>query len=334
MKFAIIGAGSIGKRHIGNLLSLGIAPKDIHVFEPREDRRQECASRFGLSQLYARFEDIGAVPVQAALLCSPTSEHISQAAFYASRGSHLLIEKPLAHDLTGAEELRREVAAKGVQVLVAYCIRFSEHARKLKETVAAAPVGRPLYVHGEFSEYLPDWHPWEDYRTFYMARSDQGGGSLLDQSHIMDLAHWCFGPVASVFGFSGRVSDLEVESDDLAEMQVRFASGLVGTIHQDMFGRRHAKHLTVKCTDGDIAWDMYDLSVSVFDVRARKTETFAFGKDHQVMYLNELRHFLDLCAGTADRPLCGLDEGIHGMRIIEAVRRSQASGRLEAVAGA
>ncbi len=334
MKVAIIGAGSIGKRHIGNLLHLGIAPQDIHVFDPREDRRQECAARFGLSRLHARFEDIGAVGVEAALLCSPTSEHIPQATFYASRGTHLLIEKPLAHDLTGVQTLRQEVAAKGVQVLVAYCIRFSEHARKLKEVVEAAPVGRPLYVHGEFSEYLPDWHPWEDYRTFYMARTDQGGGSLLDQSHVMDLAHWCFGPVDKVFGFNGRVSGLEVETDDLAEVQVRWPSGLVGTIHQDMFGRQHTKRINVKCTQGEIAWNMYDLSVSVFDVGARKTETYTFGKDHQVMYLNELRHFLDLCAGRVGQPLCSLDEGIHGMRIIEAVRRSQKSGRLEDVAQA
>ena len=48
-------------------------------------------------------------------------------------------------------------------------------------------------AYGEFSEYLPDWHPWEDYRTFYMAKKSQGGGSILDQSHIIDLSHYLLG---------------------------------------------------------------------------------------------------------------------------------------------
>ena len=141
--------------------------------------------------------------------------------------------------------------------------RFSEPARKFREVIDAQVVGKPLYVHGEFSEYLPDWHPWEDYRSFYMAKKALGGGSLLDQSHIMDMAHWCFGSVKEVFGFSGRVSSLEVETDDLAEIQVRFTSGLVGTIHQDMFGRQHSKYIEVKCPQGNVRWSVYDFSVSV-----------------------------------------------------------------------
>ncbi len=229
------------------------------------------------------------------------------------------------------DKLRKLVAQKGIKVLIAYPFRFSEHAHKFKEVIDSRVVGKPLYVHGEFSEYLPDWHPWEDYRSFYMAKKALGGGSLLDQSHIMDMAHWCFGPVSEVFGYNGRVSGLEVETDDLAEIQVRFSSGLVGTIHQDMFGRQHSKYMEVKGTEGNVHWDVYDFSASVFSIAGKKTETFNFQKDHQIMYLNETSHFIDLCRDKVTKPLCTLEEGIHGLKIIEAVLRSQASGRLEKV---
>jgi predicted dehydrogenase len=163
-----------------------------------------------------------------------------------------------------------------------------------------------------------------------MAKRSLGGGSLLDQSHVLDMAHFCLGEIASVYAFNGRVSGLEVEADDLAEMVVRFRSGLVGSIHQDMFGRQHKKHLEVKCTRGNIFWDVYDLSVSVYHAADRRHETFTFGKDHQMMYLREVDHFLDVVRRAA-APRCSLADGIHGLRVLMAAERSAGSGREEKV---
>lgn len=331
MKFAVIGGGSIGKRHIGNLLETGVAPRDIAVVDPRSDRRDEVVSRFGVTSAYEAPEALYELDLTGVLICSPTSMHIRQAIPFAERGIHLLIEKPLDAELKGADKLAATVEKTGARVLIAYCFRFSEHARKLKMLVDQEVVGKALFVRGEFSEFLPDWHPWEDYRSFYMAKRTGGGGSLLDQSHIMDIAHWLFGDVSDVFAMNGNLSDLEVETDDFAEMMIRFQSGMVGVIHQDMFGRKHTKCMDVKCEHGNIFWDVYDLSVSVYDARTRTTTIHSTPKDHQIMYRNEIRHFLSLCRGEETRAGCSLDEGIHGMKIIEAARRSQNSGRLEAI---
>lgn len=333
MKVAVIGSGSIGKRHIGNLLARGIPAEDIIAMDTREDRRQEVIDRFGVTNVFATFEETAAQAMDAAIICSPTSLHIQQGIPLAERGVHLMIEKPLDAQAAGGEELARICADKGAQVVIAYPFRFSEHARKLKELVDAQVVGRPLFVRGEFSEYLPDWHPYEDYRSFYMAKVSGGGGSLLDQSHIMDMCHWLCGDVDEIFAVNTRASDLEVETDDLAEMVVRFKSGLVGNVHQDMFGRKHSKSLEVKCAHGNIWWDVYDLSVSVFDRRTEQTVTHGFKKDHQIMYLNELDHFLNLASGKETTSMCTLAEGIHGMEIIEAARRSSESGAMEKVRG-
>ena len=331
MKFAIIGGGSIGKRHLGNLIATGVSPSDILVVEPKADRIEECRAKFGISESYESIEQLPSTSIDAALVCSPTSFHIKQSLTMASRGAHLLIEKPLAHNLGDVDELKKLVARKNIKVLIAYPFRFSEHALKFKEIITSQVAGQPLYIHGEFSEYLPDWHPWEDYRSFYMAKKSLGGGSLLDQSHIIDIAHWCFGPAKDVFGYNSQVSELEVETDDIAEIQVRFITGLIGTIHQDMFGRKHSKYMEAKCTQGNVRWDVYDLSANVFTAKDKKTKTYSFKGDHQIMYLNEISHFIDLCRGKTKEPLCTLEEGIHSMKIIDAVLRSQVSGRLEEV---
>ena len=63
-------------------------------------------------------------------------------------------------------------------------------------------------MRGEFLQYLPDWHPYEDYRSFYMAEKNKEGGSILDQSHIMDLIHYLFGGFKSVYALNGNLSSL------------------------------------------------------------------------------------------------------------------------------
>ena len=174
------------------------------------------------------------------------------------------MEKPLSHNLEGIEELAQVVKEKKVKFLMAYIFRFSEAVRKLKELLDSQAIGKVLYFRGEFSEYLPDWHPWEDYRSFYMAKKSMGGGSILDQSHIIDLAHFLFGEIKEVFCVNEKFSDLDVEADDIAEITAYFESGLLGSIHMDMFGREHKKFMEIKGSSGNILWDFYDFSVKIF----------------------------------------------------------------------
>lgn len=330
MLIAVVGGGSIGKRHIGNLLELGCEPGQIVAVDPRADRRDEIGARFGLPERVADISDIAPERVDVALITSPTALHIEHALYFARTGATLLVEKPLDAGLERIDELERAVEAGGNRLLVAYPFRFSDAALKLRELLSRRAIGRPLYFRGEFSEYLPEWHPWEDYRDFYMAKASLGGGSLLDQSHILDLAHWLLGPAESVFAFNGRVSDLEVETDDLAEMQVRFASGVIASIHQDMFGRRHRKRLEIMGSDGNLVWDALGFRVEAFERDAGMTMSFEFQPDHQIMYRRELAHLLAVHDGK-ETPRCSLADGVHGMRVIEAARRSAASARLEDV---
>ncbi|MBF0511540.1 MAG: Gfo/Idh/MocA family oxidoreductase, partial [Candidatus Omnitrophica bacterium] len=133
MKFLVMGLGSIGKRHIMNLIAEGIAPADIGGVDPREDRRQETKARFGMSQVYARIEDSAKDNYDAAIICSPTSMHIDHALWLAKRKTHLLIEKPLSATLKGVDTLAKIVKDNRLQVMVAYIFRFAPSIRKLKE---------------------------------------------------------------------------------------------------------------------------------------------------------------------------------------------------------
>lgn len=182
MNFLIIGCGSIGKRHIRNLISIGINKDNLNCVETRDDRIKEV-NDYGIKNTFKNLDDaIDKKKYDAAIVCSPTSMHIDQCIKLSEKKIHLLIEKPLSRDLHNIDKLIENVKKNNLVVLMAYVFRFSPQVQKMKELIDKKIIGKIYYARGEFSEYLPDWHPYEDYRSFYMAEKSLGGGSILDQS--------------------------------------------------------------------------------------------------------------------------------------------------------
>jgi predicted dehydrogenase len=331
MRFLIIGSGSIGKRHARNLISLGIPKRDLFAIDTREDRRNEIES-VGVSKCYSSLDEaLQKENFDAAIMCSPTSLHIPQGISLAKKGIHILMEKPLAHNLEGIDEFIKVVEENKVVILMAYIFRFSPLTKKVKELLDSNAIGKVLYVRGEFSEYLPDWHPYEDYRSYYMAEKTQGGGSILDQSHIMDLVHYLLGGFKSVFAFNSNISSLELNSDDIAEMIVTLKSGVIASIHTDIFGREHKKYLEIKGEEGNIFWDVYANEVRLYNSSRQSVEVFSkFPTDFNLNYLNETKHFIDCCNKEA-HPIAPLSEGIETMELILSAERSHSSNKNETI---
>lgn len=331
MKYLCLGSGSIGKRHMRNLIAMGTNPNDIAATDPREDRRDEVVN-MGIKNVYATYEEaLEADNYDAAIVCSPTNLHIPQGIELAKRGINILMEKPLAHDLEGIEEFKSVIEENKVTVMMAYIFRFTPLTEKVRELLASNVIGDVRYVRGEFSEYLPDWHPYEDYRSFYMAEKTQGGGSILDQSHIMDLVHHLFGGFDTVYALNGNLSSLEVNSDDFSELTVKMKSGIIASIHTDMFGRDHKKELEIKGEKGNISWSSSDNSVTHYDAETKVKHVYRkFSPDFNLNYIAELNHFI-ACIEGREEPRASLQDGIETMELILACYRSVESGAVEKV---
>ena len=324
--FVITGGGSIGKRHLKNLISLNINKENIFVLEPREDRVSEIKS-LGIDNCLKDIREFDDISIKAAIICSPTSYHIDQAIYFANKKADLMIEKPLSRDLLNIDKLKDIVSKNKLITFIAYIFRFAPSIKYLKEILEKKVIGEIFFVRGEFSEYLPDWHPYEKYNSFYMAQKQLGGGSILDQSHIMDLVHYLFGNFKSVMAFNNKVSGLEIEADDIAEMIVELKSGILASIHTDIFGRKHSKSLEIKGSKGNIHWDFYKNTVSVYDAETKtsKIET-NFDKDFNKVYIEELKYFIN-CSDKNIQAEPNLDVGIDTMKLILSSEDSQKSGK-------
>jgi len=332
MKFLVIGAGSIGKRHIRNLLLIGTDPSNIGVVEVRDDRIKEVKENFNIQDVYMSIDEaLEKQEYDASIVCSPTNLHIPTAIKLADKGIHILMEKPLAHNLDGIDELKKSVKKNKVIFEMAYIFRYAPAIKKVKELLNSQVIGKVISVRGEFSEYLPDWHPWEDYRTFYMAKKTQGGGSILDQSHIMDLIHYLVGGFKSVYGINTKLSSLEIEADDFAEMIVTLNNGIIASIHTDIYGRDHQKSLEIKGEKGNICWNQYQNEVRHYDAETRTSSLYKkFPSDFNLCYIEETNRFIACCEGK-EKPLADLQTGIETMELILATEKSHKSQGVEKV---
>lgn len=320
MKFLIAGLGSIGRRHLRNLLALG--ERDILLYRTGratlpDDELADFPVETDLHAALAHKPD-------AVIVSNPTALHLDVAIPAAEAGCHLLIEKPISHSLEGVGQLQETVTRTGARVLIGFQFRFHPSLRAVSDLLARGELGTPISVRAHWGEYLPGWHPWEDHRAGYAARPDLGGGVVLTLCHPFDYLRMLLGEVAAIWGAVSR-QGLGLPVEDTAEIGLRFANGALGSVHLD-FVQRPPKHtLEIISTKGTIYWDNAEGGVQVFRAGTAAWELIPApaGFERNTMFLEEMRHFIGVVRGEKE-PVCSLDDGVKALglclRVLESTR--------------
>ncbi len=315
MKYLIAGFGSIGRRHFRNLLTLG--ERDLLVYHTHqstlpEDELEGFPVENDLRAALAYQPD-------AVIVSNPTALHMDVAIPAAQCGCHLLIEKPVSHSLAKLDELEEAVQQNHCQVLVGFQIRFHPGLQQVKKLLDGGAIGKPVSAHAHWGEYLPDWHPWEDYKLGYAARPELGGGVMLTLSHPLDYLRWLIGEVKSLSAYSSR-EGLNLPVEDTAEIALLFSNGSVGSVHLDYLQRPASHWLEIIGTQGSLRWDNADgiVRLTRIGMEAKAVTLQEIhppeGFERNWMFLDELRHFRDLLNGATE-PLCSLQDGIQALRL-------------------
>ena len=295
-RFLVIGCGSIGKRHIKNLRALGVA--EILAFDTRADRREEVASTLGVRSV-ENLEAAWELVPQVVIVAAPNALHIPIALQAAVRQCHLFVEKPLSHDLTGVEKLFEIVLHYGLVTLVGCNMRFHPGLSTLNNLLSDGVIGNVIATRVEVGHYLPDWHAWEDYRETYSARSELGGGVILDAIHEIDYIRWLLGEIIGATCVAAKLSRLEIDTEDVAAILVRFESGAVGEIHLDYVQRAYRRTCQIIGENGTLHWDYTEGEVRWFSAQTKRWKVYSNppGWQPNQMYLEEMKHFLRCLAG-------------------------------------
>lgn len=316
----ISGLGSIGRRHLSNLIQLGCEDIMLHrtmTITMLDEGLDGLPIEEDLEKALEQFRP------NIVLVTNPTAKHLDVAIPAARAGSNLFIEKPISNSMDQMAELETALATGGGKALIGYHFRYSPGLRFAKSLVEEEAIGRPIQARAYWGEFLPDWHPWEDYRDSYSARADLGGGVVLTLSHPYDYLRWLFGEVDEVQGTTGNSGSLELEVEDHASAVLTMANGTLASVQLDYIGKPSAHYLEITGSDGALRWDAINDQVRWWSEEADEWKQQIAPKDFErnSMYMNEMQHLLAVNAGE-EKPLCTMTDGIRALEIALAIHRS------------
>jgi predicted dehydrogenase len=238
----------------------------------------------------------------------------------------LLIEKPIAHSMHRIADLENALRHGGGQAITAFQFRWHPTLQRAQQLLAEGAIGSVVSARAHWGEYLPGWHPWEDYRKSYSARPELGGGVVLTLCHPFDYLRWLLGEVKSLYALTGKLSGLDLEVEDTAEISLRFASGTLGSLHLDYVQRPGAHRLELIGSQGLLRWDNADGSLQLYRASVEAWENFSPPEtfERNDLFLAEMRHFLAVIRGEAI-PACTLKDGSIALQLALAAYESAAT---------
>lgn len=327
MHILVVGCGSIGKRHIKNIKFLNV--DKISICDLNSERVKDAGDQFDID---SRFTDLNKALAQkgidAAIICVPTSYHIEVAAKVAKKGIHIFMEKPLAKDMKGVGRLIKICKEKKITFMVAYMFRFHPGLKQVRELILGGKIGSVYGARLECGQYLPDWHPWEDYRSFYMSKEKEGGGALLDISHEFDyLCYLIDSEVAEVAGFCDTLGTLEMDADNISSTIIRFKNRVVASVHLDLLQRGVRRNCQIIGEKGTIIWDVINKNIKFYSAQKKAWEEFTYEYDGNQAYIEEMRHFFQ-CIKERKKPLVDIERAKSVLEIVLASKKSSRESKV------
>lgn len=326
MKILVLGCGSIGSRHTRNASALAqVAVVDAQV-ERAEPLVRELDAKFFLS-----LEQALDWRPDAAVIATPHTTHVELASRLVQAGVPVLIEKPIADSLSGIDDMLATASRGNVPVFVVCNMRFHPGVATLRQHLAS--IGKPYFARASYGNYLPDMRPNADYRSLYCARKASGGGVILDAIHEIDYLTWLFGDTVGISAAAGRLSDLDIDVEDYAAINLHHSGGVRSEIHLDYLQRFKRRSCEIVGANGTLIWSSEGKNPEVCSVRWYNCEQKAWHVlyeskqiDTNQPYVELMKAFVESVKGT---PHPSLLTGAQAKRTLEtALAVKAASGNI------
>ena len=354
LRVGIVGCGLIGKRR-AEIVRRCPGDELVIVADVNEPQARSLAGEMGCLATTDWQEVIARDDVEAVVVSTPNKYLMPITVAALEHGKHVLVEKPMARNLSEAEEvLRAAVGGRRSAVGVGFNHRHHPAIWKAKELLDRGSIGDPLFIrcrygHGGRLGYDKEWRADAD-----MA----GGGELLDQGvHIVDLCRWFLGDFTEAVGFTatfvwnadrgpqtadcrgrqsadgGQRSAVGGRVEDNAFALLCTAKGQVASLHAswtqwrnlfsfEVFGQEG--HLIVDGLGGSYGIEQLTIGRRILEGGAPKEEVLEFsGPD--LSWQAEWQEFTSAIRENR-QPLANGEDGLQVMRLIDAIYESARTG--------
>ena len=315
MKILLIGLGSIGKRHLQNIIELGYT--DINIVSSK-DRLPEAFSRY--KQYSSLDEALKTNVYKAAIVCVPTAYHLKylQQLIQAKIPS-VYLEKPVSHTYDNVQEIVRLSTENNTHIVVGFDMHYDVGLQKANELLSRNTIGKLISVNAQVGQYLPDWRPEEDYRKGMSARKESGGGVMLDLVHEFDYLYWLIGSVDTIASINKNSGVLGIETEDVAEVMLKFSNGVIGTVHLDYLQQKLVRNCMFTGSEGTIFWNLGERKVTWVN-KMKETNEFSYQDfERNDRFVAIMKNFLE---NTKDDRLTNLHDGLESLKMVMAAKYS------------
>ena len=245
-KILVIGLGSMGKRRIRNLLKLGY--KNIIGFDLREDRCLESQKEYGITT----FSDFSLAITQLPnifIISTPPHLHEKYINYAIKNNISFFSELNLFSNVV--KKSIKKINNVPITACSSSTMRFHPVVKKLKNILDKKIIGDVFLINHQVGHYLPNWHPWEDYHNFFVSRKDTGGAKELVPVELNWLTY-LFSDIESVVGNVTKISNLDVNIDDIYQAILNFKNNISCTLTIDVFSKPSFKETKIIGEKGTI----------------------------------------------------------------------------------
>lgn len=322
MRFGVIGLGSMGKRRVRDLRSLG---HEVLGFDVRADRNGESHDLFGI-RTFANVESLLEARPDALVVSTPPDRH--PADYEVSFRARLPFFSEANVLTPRAEWFAEQERSSGVRGYSSATMRFHGLVGSLRDQLLEMGLDRAWTVQAQYASYLPLWHPWEDYSEFYAGRSRRTCAARETVPFELDWLCWMFGPVQAVCASRERRAEWKTDIDDTYMLLLEFESGIRGSLTIEMHQLTPFRQARVSCRDRSFLLDLAGHELRRYDREGdswrieKPAGTRALGAFHyEQIYRDEIRAFADTLEGRREYPKTWAEDR-HASNVLYAAEES------------
>jgi len=319
MKFLIVGLGSMGKRRIRCLYSIGYS--DIIGYDIRSDRLEEASSKYKIKTINS-IDEINLKEVDCIIISTPPDIHNYYIKLAISNKIPAFVEASVV--LEGLEELNDLSRNKKVLIGPSCTMKFHPAIKDIAEIINSGKFGKVSNFSYHSGQYLPDWHPWEDVKDFYVSKKETGGCREIVPFELTWIVE-IFGFPENIVGFYGHTIDVGADIDDTYVLSMDFKDKY-GSMLVDVTSRYAIRSLIVNLEFGQIVWRWDENCVKLYDAKSSRWINYQLSQGISVegynkniienMYIDEIKAFISSIVKQSTYPN-SLDEDIKVLKLLE-----------------
>jgi len=228
LRTGIVGCGKVGHMHAVALRDLKES-EFTAVYDSDVERAKAFAAQYDVRACKSVEEMTAVSGVESVCICTPHPLHRELAVSAVNAGMHILVEKPLASNLTDCDAIIKAANDNNVVLGTVCQRRFYNPVQRIRKAIDDGKLGQPIVgtvnMLGWRDELYYRSDPW---RGSWLG---EGGGVLVNQApHQLDLLHWFMGDIDELYGCWANLNHPYIEVEDTAIAVLKFKNGGVGNI--------------------------------------------------------------------------------------------------------